>query len=461
MPTNTPKKEARTSSHSFVLILVQTHRKPENATIKVKSATPANWNLVLKKLIRKFCSIRFTSFVVATFLGSALLGSALSCKSGKAPTETSQTLNFSQSRVYHLDFCNLKTSEPAKHGEDQHKPEGLIERSDLEIWGYDKVQEMTGDLTCKLLKSAPFQLGAAYAHAYQNMTRRRDKARCPVGHFPPHPKEDESSYAGKLLDDDPLSTAINNLLANHMTRSFVSESSQCPEASKVPAYGFCKLQASGLFQGSNTMDAAMATTFAYLSTNIALSLSAILLDDLFWKKWLGDEAKNYRLRIEKVQRYKPLFDRFNRFLAETTKNVAMDLHAGGFLKNNFITHSAKILGAMKNLTSAAYAGVRSDAFRVGIDLAESFFKDRVPAERIAFTHPLVKVHPSGFLTASYGESLDQFRKVPGHFWFTEKLELLENRTKKKSGGFVSKAIWSISGKTRDRIIDLKCPLDSK
>ena len=116
---------------------------------------------------------------------------------------------------------------------------------------------------------------------------------------------------------------------------------------------------------------------------------------------------------------------------------------------------------MKNLTSAAYAGVRSDAFRVGIDLAESFFKDRVPAERIAFTHPLVKVHPSGFLTASYGESLDQFRKVPGHFWFTEKLELLENRTKKKSGGFVSKAIWSISGKTRDRIIDLKCPLDSK
>ena len=85
----------------------------------------------------------------------------------------------------------------------------------------------------------------------------------------------------------------------------------------------------------------------YISSHIALSLSAVILDDSFWNRTdlsmthaKGDRFPAINDRLFYVKRYKPSYDAFNKFLAVNLNTVSQALSDECLVAGNFLVLAA-------------------------------------------------------------------------------------------------------------------------
>ena len=216
----------------------------------------------------------------------------------------------------------------------------------------------------------------AYPHAYITMTGERDKERC---------------GDGALVSGYEISNYINHLLADIMTRYLHKITKDCAEnpALSIEDYGLCYNQKK--FQDNPKLDSLTAfleSTSVYISSHIALSLSAVILDDSFWNRTdlsmthaKGDRFPAINDRLFYVKRYKVNYDAFNKFLAVNLNTVSQALSDECLVAGNFLVLAAKA-GQKIPLGAPLFEKIRTRAFEDALTVAKSFAKD--PSE-----HPMI------------------------------------------------------------------------
>ena len=270
----------------------------------------------------------------------ALFGSA--CRSPQDKEKTMSSLTAVESR---WDFCQLKGIAPDAQSRD--------------LWSAETVQDQLQRLLDEpFMGRAPW---SAYTVAYKKMTAERDLARC----------------NSRLKSSDEIMDQMNHLLADIMTRSFVTLMRQCPTGSPdVP--GFCPLVAKIKAENYDALSAAMASTGVYLSSHLALSVAAIAYSDDFWDA--SPFAETHRMgrpwsdvraaRLAQIKRFKPTFDRFNGFLANQLTTVATALKDADMVKGdglNLVTGLSRLIPFRASL----FGRIRDDAFAAAQRMIET------------------------------------------------------------------------------------------
>ena len=226
---------------------------------------------------------------------------------------------------------------------------------------------------------------AAYPSTYRRMTAARDEARC----------------AGVLRDDDQRINLINHQLSDIMTRWFVLETSQCAikPIATMPEGGICGVMRRAKNNNLDGLSEALASTAVYISSHLAMALTAVTLDDAFWAVFPDPATQRGVMSLDSVldarvtwiKRYKPAFDRFNPFLADNFKTVAKALQEGGFVKGDVLNFSIFIAKALP-CKAALLGSIRDRAFEVAL----SYAKDPLVSR-----HPMLKPKDGGYIL-NYG-----------------------------------------------------------
>lgn len=241
------------------------------------------------------------------------------------------------------------------------KAHGVSQDSTLpELWSDETVQHKIDELIHQTkIQGTPWM---AYPVAYKKMTYARDKERC----------------GGVLKSKNQLHARINDLLSDIMTRFYVATADACAasDAKLGKKHGFCPLMARMRKERFDALSAAMASTGLYLSSHITLSLSAVILADDFWEqsglpetqRASADWQSVVKARIEHVRLYKPLFDKFNLFLADNITTVASALSEEGLIEGDVLRF---ISGVTKYLPFRAlpFGKIRDDAFNLALELS--------------------------------------------------------------------------------------------
>ena len=362
------------------------------------------------------------SLAMAILIGGAIFG----CKSAShSNLKVSDTLRNS-SLVY--DFCA-----PRKASADQ-----------AAVWNFSKIDseltELLAAIAARYGPSAPF---AAYPYAYRNMTKRRDYARCPQGTFPAEAGNREALLFDK---NNKLNNAINHHLADITSKQYRHSVAGClfPQEVKNASWGPCYLQQTISAEKWDAMTAAMASTAYYLSSHMALALSALILDDAFWQSqgFANDSAAR---RIAAVRKFKASYDAFNGFLAANVGSIITDLEDGGFLRNSLIVTSSKFIGPFEQLVAGMFATIRTDSFNLGLAIASDLASQ--PAAAVAAFHPYMTVDATGGLVLGQKPDLPEFVKVSGQFSeLNARLVKLESDSHFKMVNGMAKLIYRVSGK---------------
>ena len=226
---------------------------------------------------------------------------------------------------------------------------------------------------------------AAYPTAYRRMAAARDESRC----------------SGVLRDDDRRINLINHHLSDVMSRWLVLETSQCAikPITSMPESGICGVMRRAKNNNLDGLSEALASTAVYISSHLAMALTAVSLDDVFWAVFPDPATQRgvrsldavLDARMTWIKSYKPAFDRFNPFLADHLNTVAVALHEAGFVKGdllNFATYVAKALPCK----AALFGSIRDRAFEVAL----SYSKDPLVS-----LHPMLKQKDGGYML-SYG-----------------------------------------------------------
>lgn len=231
-----------------------------------------------------------------------------------------------------------------------------------QIWGAENVQFHIDQVIHQAtIANTPW---VAYPVAYKKMIAARDKERC----------------GGVLSSTNQLHARINDLLSDIMTRFYLANVDLCAasDAKLGKKYGFCALMARMRNERFDALSAAMASTGLYLSSHITLSLSAIIFADDFWES--SDFQETHRssggwnnvvnARIEHIKSYKPLYDKFNLFLADNIKTVATALSDAGLIEGDVLNF---ISGVTKYTPFRAlpFGKIRDDAFAMAIELGKT------------------------------------------------------------------------------------------
>ena len=208
----------------------------------------------------------------------------------------------------------------------------------------------------------------AYPVIYKYMTEDRDKRRC---------------QGGSLESEVFVSNLIGHLLADTMTRFLVKETARCapqPSLSKKKLYGICgvsqRLSKNARF---DMISGAMLSTSVYISSHIALSLSAIVFDDRFWNSLYGvQQAHGSALdkevageRIRLIKKFRPTFDLYNAFLAGSLLLVEKSLTDYGLISGHHL-RSAASLSNNSPIVRGVFRSIRSLAFNEALDLAQKW-----------------------------------------------------------------------------------------
>jgi hypothetical protein len=284
-------------------------------------------------------------------------------KDGSTPMTSSASPSFSDGNLY--DFCQIKGSQ--------------VETTSVRPWGAEMVQKAISDLIA--LPTIKNTAWSAYPVAYRKMTAERDKARC----------------SGSLVNSDPRINLINHHLSDIMTRWLVLETGQCAAMpqSAMPGDGLCGVLKWAARDKLDALSEALASTAVYISSHIAISLSAVIMEDAFWDAFPGPNTHRgarsldsvLEARLTWVKTYKPTFDLFNPFLADNLKTVADALKKAGLIKGNTLNlalYMAKILPCKADL----FGSIRDKAF----DTAVSYTKDPLLSR-----HPMLKAKDGGYV----------------------------------------------------------------
>lgn len=243
-------------------------------------------------------------------------------------------------------------------------------RTHPDLWSAETVQQELEILRQKPgMGQSPW---AAYTVSYKSMTAARDKNRCD----------------GRLVSGDEFQNNMNHLLSDIMTRWYVTITESCLSnpAAGGQTPGFCPLMQRIKAENLDSLSAAMATTGVYLSSHLALSLSAMVYVDEFWasspdeRTHTGDRASQMKARLEQLKGFKPTFDRFNGFLADNLSTVAKSLKDANMIKGdalNFVSGLARLLP----FRASGFGKIRDDAFAAALEIA---------ARGDAGEHPMVR-----------------------------------------------------------------------
>ena len=306
---------------------------------------------------------------------AALIASGSTLLSGcihRGPSKDGSHSNPSGSRatdgagdVAFYDFCQIKGS--------------TVDVGSARPWGAEMVQKAISDLIAS--PSIKNTVWSAYPVAYRRMTAKRDEARC----------------FGRLVNADARINLINHHLSDIMTRWLVLETAQCAAMplSSMPGEGLCGVMQWSARDKLDGLSEALASTAAYISSHIAISLSAVIVDDAFWAAF--PDPKTHRgvksldsvleARITWVKAYKPTFDLFNPFLGDHLETVAEALKEAGLVKGNTLNLAVYMT---KNLSCKAtlFGSIRDKAFEAAL----SYTKDPLLSR-----HPMLKGKDGGYV----------------------------------------------------------------
>lgn len=385
-----------------------------------------------------------------------ILGLTHGCKSAQLEKDGSLntlTSSHESSEPFSARFCT-ETSQKIRPNSE------FYERK---VWSFFEVQAFTKNMTCELLESDQSPSLAAYPHAYVFMISRRDKARCPNSQFEADPKK-KASF--EMTSDDETSSWINNYLADLMTRNFVDQTRKCylshesKDSSKSHEsvdFGFCKTMDIISNSKLDAFSSSMISTATYLSTNITLSLSAILLDDIFWKKIDPQLYSDMDFRISELRKFKPTYDKFNKFLAVNSQSVARDLADGGFLRNSLIQNSASLAKIFSPVPTALFGKIRDRSFELAVEIAQAVSKKSHSKADIVSWHPNLKITDGEQLTVDYDAKTLKFKVNTGPFLtLSQKLAEAEKFAQKAMASKPAQLVWSVSGKKPEQMNDLRC-----
>ena len=275
----------------------------------------------------------------------------------------------------------------------------------------------------------------SYPNAYITMTAQRDIERC--------------GSSGKLVSGYEISNYINHQLADLMTRYLDKITHDCsvkPSLSKE-SYGICYNQKR--FLESKNLDSVtsfLESTSVYISSHIAISLSAVLLDDEFWDNSSyhmahSSKPSHIRDRIFYTKRYKVNYDAFNEFLAANLTTVSKALKQECLISGNTLVLGAKV-GENIPALSNSFGKIRDKAFDEAIDLA-------IKWQNTPDSNPMI-VKKSGKYTVD-------FSQYDYDFMYTDSLRKLEDFSKGAVVNDLSRIIYSklLGGLTTSQIVDAR------
>ncbi|MCA2960233.1 MAG: hypothetical protein IOD12_08270 [Silvanigrellales bacterium] len=293
----------------------------------------------------------------------------------------------SNASVVAQSFCARSAAESADD------PDGYAARRDQpgHIWTAREIQFHIN----ALLKSPEFKgkAASAYLVAYRSMLQGRDAERCRSG----SPMREAGAPEDKVLNE-----ALNDALADVMTRSLLNISRFCvstmADPAAMPPKSFesgaelfvvdvgglwCSLFRDAHAEKADSITFAMASTALYLTINLGFGLSALPHIDAAWPQ---DAYKTLPERVQRLERFKPTYDAFNAFLAKNTDTVSGALNEAGLVKNKGAFSFATDFVELLPFASQPFQAVRDSAFRLGLEIA---------ANTPFHEHPLAEMVPSG------------------------------------------------------------------
>ena len=280
--------------------------------------------------------------------------------------QTSQGPQTPGSNPDFYDFCR-QTEVTASLGERAH-------------WSAPMVQKVLTDLIES--PNIKHTAWAAYPVSYKRMTAARDKERC------------GGALSGKSLGMDAATLRgtqlINHHLADVMTRWLVYETKTCTEMplTSLPKNGLCGLMARQKSENFDTISSAVSTSGVYISSHIALSLSAVAADDDFWDQFPDPKTRRTTEPVSTIpaarfwwlSRYKPHFDLFNQFLADNLKTVAYALSDAKLIRGNSLNIAAHV-GETIFCRALPFGAIRDRAFDAAVSTLKS---------PLIIQHPMLK-----------------------------------------------------------------------
>ncbi len=175
------------------------------------------------------------------------------------------------------------------------------------LWNRNRVQ----DEVYAAASEIKTDIFSAYMASYIPMTHERDEERC----------------GGSLASNSPKHDLIGDHLADIMSKFHVKYTLKCI---KNPSWNsnsssFCADYRRVRQNNLNSLSAMLIASSTYLSSHMATSLSALLLDDKFWSSYPGhtisDSASaEIAERMREVRKYKKLYDKNNPFLAQSVRD---------------------------------------------------------------------------------------------------------------------------------------------
>jgi len=238
----------------------------------------------------------------------------------------------------------------------------------LSYWSASEVQRQI----LAQLKSEPFGCTphSAYLAAYARMTKDRDKARC------------DASPTNAMHPSDPLDARLNDALADMMTRNYLQIANACVSNKEVSRGAdvrssrtqalqgaFCDLHVRANQENWNTLRVAMGSTAYYLSTHLAVALSALAhTDDL----WVGTDFDTVPKRVERMRApsFKKVYDAFNGFLGNSLTTVGQALEDAGLMRNADRLKAASKLAELGSPAGVVFGNRRDVAYKLGLAIAE-------------------------------------------------------------------------------------------
>ena len=261
-------------------------------------------------------------------------------------TRRAQESNLLVTQSLYRDFCDLSGVSRVT--------------GQTQLWSAETVQFQINELLRQpKIKNSVW---SAYPVSYLKMTAARDEARC----------------RGVLRSNDAFYARVNDLLSDLMTRFYVAEAGACAksDATLISNGGICTLMARMRDERFDSLSAAMASTGLYISSHISLALIAIIYADDFWDASPYPEThQNQRAwdqilsaRVMRLRTYKPLFDKFNGFLADNIATVAQALGDANLLNGDILRFVAGVSRYVP-FKSMMFGRIRDEAFAIALDLA--------------------------------------------------------------------------------------------
>ena len=223
------------------------------------------------------------------------------------------------------------------------------------LWNRNKIQLEVYEAA----KTMQPKVYSSYMTSYLLMTFRRDQQRC----------------GGELDSNSKKQNLIGDYLADIMSRFHVSYSLKCHNdiSWNQNTSSFCADFRAIERDNRNSLSAMLMLSSTYLSSHMASSILALIFDDYFWNRYqkLEDGLNDYsdiEMRIQAVTSYKSLFDKNNKFLAQSLVPVVSSLESNCYLRTkraSFATSIAESLPIGKLL----FKIIRDTSFKAALNLS--------------------------------------------------------------------------------------------